>query len=146
MPRPIKVHGATPVPREHHDRLAWRVRLKSHPVTRAWFRFAVGLVGTLFILAALITGPLPGPGGIPLFLTGLAILATEFHWARRFKSWLLRHLRVYLSWSPARKRNFLFLLMASLAALGWGYLAVFGVPAWFPSWLASWLRYLPGVD
>lgn len=146
MPKPVEVHGATPVRREHHDRFAWRARLKAHPVTRAWFRFAVAVVGALFMLAAVVSGPLPGPGGIPLFLTGLAILATEFHWARRFKTRLLRYLRVYLGWPPARKRNFWIAVFVALGILGWGYLAVLGVPAWLPEWLAAWLRRLPWVS
>lgn len=45
--------------------------------------------GSLFILAAAATGWLPGPGGIPLFLVGVAILATEFVWAERFRDKIL---------------------------------------------------------
>lgn len=43
------------------------------------------IVGTLFIISAGLTGWLPGPGGIPLFLIGIAILATEFAWAKRVR-------------------------------------------------------------
>lgn len=43
------------------------------------------VTGTLFIIAAGLTGWLPGPGGIPLFLVGIAILATEFAWAKRVR-------------------------------------------------------------
>jgi len=43
----------------------------------------VMIVGSLFILAAGLTGWLPGPGGIPLFLIGIAVLATEFAWAKK---------------------------------------------------------------
>ena len=41
----------------------------------AWAALATGfcvLLGALLMIAAAITGPLPGPGGIPLFLLGLA--------------------------------------------------------------------------
>lgn len=47
------------------------------------------VVGSLFILAAAATGWLPGPGGIPLFLIGVAILATEFAWAERVRDRML---------------------------------------------------------
>ncbi len=47
------------------------------------------VVGCTFILAAAATGWLPGPGGIPLFLVGIAILATEFVWAEKFRDRVL---------------------------------------------------------
>ncbi|MEK7153613.1 MAG: PGPGW domain-containing protein [Patescibacteria group bacterium] len=47
------------------------------------------IVGSLFILAAAATGWLPGPGGIPLFLIGVAVLATEFAWAERLRDKLM---------------------------------------------------------
>lgn len=45
--------------------------------------------GVLFIIAAGLTGWLPGPGGIPLFLIGIAILATEFAWAKRVRDFVI---------------------------------------------------------
>lgn len=45
----------------------------------------VFVIGMLFVIAAALTGWLPGPGGIPLFLVGIAILATEFEWAMRLR-------------------------------------------------------------
>lgn len=47
------------------------------------------IVGSLFIIAAGLTGWLPGPGGVPLFLIGIAILATEFAWAKRVRDFVL---------------------------------------------------------
>lgn len=47
------------------------------------------VIGLLFIIAAGLLGWLPGPGGIPLFLVGIAILATEFTWAERIKNLVL---------------------------------------------------------
>ncbi|HIW31018.1 MAG TPA: PGPGW domain-containing protein, partial [Candidatus Luteococcus avicola] len=38
------------------------------------------------MVAAALTGWLPGPGGIPLFLMGLAVWASEFEWAHRLLS------------------------------------------------------------
>jgi len=50
-----------------------------HPVIR---RAIVGLVGTTIVLVGLLMIFLPGPGALVVLL-GLAVLATEFVWARR---------------------------------------------------------------
>ena len=36
------------------------------------------------MIAALLTGWLPGPGGVPLFLVGLSLLAINHDWAKRY--------------------------------------------------------------
>ncbi|HTE57663.1 MAG TPA: hypothetical protein VK694_02880 [Verrucomicrobiae bacterium] len=41
-------------------------------------------LAVLCMLAALLTGWLPGPGGIPLFLIGLSLLAINHDWAQRY--------------------------------------------------------------
>jgi hypothetical protein len=41
-------------------------------------------LAVLFMIAALLTGWLPGPGGIPLFLVGLGLLAINHEWAQRY--------------------------------------------------------------
>lgn len=56
------------------------------------------VVGLVFIVAAGATGWLPGPGGIPLFLIGVAVLATEFAWADRLKQHILHIIRTCGSW------------------------------------------------
>jgi formate hydrogenlyase subunit 3/multisubunit Na+/H+ antiporter MnhD subunit len=63
----------------------------------------VTIVGTLFILAAIATGWLPGPGGIPLFLIGIAILASEFTWAERIRDRILGWLHRFGIWFRANK-------------------------------------------
>ena len=47
-------------------------------------RWTVLTVGSLVTLTGLILMPVPGPGGTPVFIAGLAILATEAQWAKRF--------------------------------------------------------------
>ena len=63
---------------------------------KGWFRVPkrirkpiTVIVGFTFVLAAGLTGWLPGPGGIPLFLIGVAILATEYAWAERLRDFVL---------------------------------------------------------
>jgi len=58
----------------------------------------VFIVGLLFIIASVLTGWLPGPGGIPLFLIGIAILATEFEQAQRVRNWILSYLERFSKW------------------------------------------------
>lgn len=44
----------------------------------------IDILGGLLILAAALTGWLPGPGGIPLLIIGLSLLATNHEWAARW--------------------------------------------------------------
>jgi len=47
--------------------------------------------GYALLLAALLTGWLPGPGGIPLALAGLWLLSIYNPWARRLRHYIARH-------------------------------------------------------
>lgn len=47
--------------------------------------------GVGLIILSILTGWIPGPGGIPLFLAGLGLLAINHEWARR----LLRHVKTH---------------------------------------------------
>ena len=52
-------------------------------------RLLIDLAGFGLLLLALLLSWVPGPGGIPLLLAGLALLATNHRWAYR----LLHHLK-----------------------------------------------------
>ena len=54
-------------------------------------RIAVDAAGYLLLIAAALTGWLPGPGGIPLALAGLGLLSINNEWARRLRTYLLDH-------------------------------------------------------
>lgn len=47
------------------------------------------IIGMALVIISPFTGVLPGPGGIPIFLVGVAILSTEFEWAQRLRDWSL---------------------------------------------------------
>ncbi len=47
-------------------------------------------LGMLLVVISPFTGILPGPGGIPVFLLGIAILASEYDWADRIKLFFLK--------------------------------------------------------
>lgn len=52
---------------------------------------------------SLFVGSIPGPGGIPVFLAGIAILASEFSWAERLRDLILEYIRLATDWY---KQNF----------------------------------------
>lgn len=80
------------------------------------------IVGSIFIIAAILTGWLPGPGGIPLFLIGIAILATEFEWAERWRDRMLAYVRRFGGWFKAhRLTGTVVLLTLGLAVVIGGY-------------------------
>jgi hypothetical protein len=134
---------------EPEDRWAWRAWIRARPAAHRVYRFAVGVVGVLLVLAAGATGWLPGPGGIPLALLGLAVLASEFEWARRLLGRVTDHLRAGAAWArrqPAWARRLggagsLLLVVA----VGYLYLLVLGVPRWLPDGLRQPLTSLPGL-
>ncbi len=78
-------------------------------------------IGSFVAVLGLILMPVPGPGGTPVFLAGLAILATEVEWAGKF---LVRFKEAY---TQMGKRKRLILTVSMLVF----YLAT-GVVAW--SW------------
>lgn len=52
------------------------------------------VIGMAFVIISPFTGVLPGPGGIPIFLIGVAILSTEFEWAQRLRDWSLHKVQM----------------------------------------------------
>ena len=142
-------HDGTPQ-HAHEDRWAWRRKIKADPTTRMIYRFAVGLVGVALMLVAVLTGWLPGPGGIPLFLIGLAVLASEFEWAHRLLHWAKDKFRDLKHWSDRQPlwvrwtSGLGTLLLIGLAA--WGSLVVLDVPSWVPGIATDLLTQLPGVE
>ena len=132
------------------DRWEWRRKIRADPKKHAVYRVLVGFVGVFLILLAGATGWLPGPGGIPLALIGLAVLASEFEWAQRLlyrvKGWVHR----LTTWT-GRQPGWLkllggVLLIGCVLVAIWGYLAVLGVPGWLPDSWESWLFGLPLLD
>ncbi|HTF50226.1 MAG TPA: TIGR02611 family protein [Pseudonocardia sp.] len=67
-----------------------RARLDANPTLRVLWRVGVAVIGGAVVITGLILVPYPGPGWLIVF-GGLAILATEFEWARR----LLHYARGY---------------------------------------------------
>lgn len=79
-----------------------RVWIDGHPALNRAYRFTVGTVGGVLAVGGLLLVPLPGPGWLVVFL-GLAVLGTEFHWARRTAAALKRLLDRFWAWWRARR-------------------------------------------
>lgn len=76
-----------PAPRGRLSRLAapvlrLRARAYATPLGRLGVKIVVAVLGTLVIAVGVVLLPLPGPGWV-VILGGLALLAMEFHWAKR---------------------------------------------------------------
>ncbi len=112
----------------HRYRFLDRIRL--HPVLGWIYRLAVGVVGTVVLVVGLIMVPAPGPGWLVVF-AGLAILASEFSWAKRLLDYGRARFASWMQWvnlKPLWLRcligvaGLLFLaclLLASLYLSGW---------------------------
>jgi len=129
------------------DRWEWRRKIRENPRKLMFYRIGVGVLGGLLIIAAPLTGWLPGPGGIPLFIAGLAVLASEFEWTQRLlyrvKDWV-KALTAWTGKQPAwlKALGTLALFLCVLVAI-WLYLAALGVPGWLPDSWGSFLYKLP---
>lgn len=77
-----------------------------------------------------------------MVIAGLAILASEFEWARRLKDYTVRHVKVWSNWVGRQPLWLRLLIGLATAAFVYGALVVSlhltGVPGWIPSWVPLW--------
>jgi uncharacterized protein (TIGR02611 family) len=153
----ITPHPA-PGPHEHHhdhhhhiliepeeDRWRWRRRIRENKRRLAVYRVAVALLGLLLIALGLVSGPIPGPGGIPLVLLGLAVWSSEFEWAHQLMLWFKKQLHGYRTWSTPNKVLFWVAFFSCCGLLGYAYLLTLGIPGWLPGSVDVVLQRLPGL-
>jgi uncharacterized protein (TIGR02611 family) len=76
--------------------------IESRPLLRRGYRVLVGVLGGVIAVGGLLLVPLPGPGWLIVFL-GLAILGTEFAWAKRLAAFTKRQLARFWAWWKARR-------------------------------------------
>lgn len=88
-----------PVRRMLRRMRAW---VSKHPRLDIAYRATVGVIGGGLAILGLLLVPLPGPGWLVVFL-GLAVLGTEFRWAKRIAGWLKRVLDRFWAWWRARR-------------------------------------------
>ncbi len=93
-------------PRHPVRRLLGRLRAWIHrrPRLRIVYRSVVAVLGASIALLGLVLVPLPGPGWLVVFL-GLAVLGTEFAWARRLAAAVKRLLARFWAWWRSRRRS-----------------------------------------
>jgi uncharacterized protein (TIGR02611 family) len=143
-------HGDVPIVLDaKDDRWEWRRKIRADPRKHRIYRALVGFVGVLLILLAGATGWLPGPGGIPLALLGLAVLASEFEWAQRLLEWAKDRVREMARWT-ARQPVWVRALGGVFTATGiavaiWFSLRLFGIPGWTPDGVTNFLTGVPGL-
>lgn len=159
-PPPDQTDGEPDHPHPHHrhphlphphlidageDRWRWRARIRRDPRKLFFYRIGVALAGLLLMITAVVLGPLPGPGGVPLFLLGLAVWSSEFERAQVVMRWFKAQFARYLGWT--RGRRAVFWIVIVLAAWSGTYLTMllYGLPPWLPEAPQRWLRLLPGL-
>jgi uncharacterized protein (TIGR02611 family) len=153
---PVSADTSTPAhPHRHHhhvlieqdeDRWRWRRRIRQNRRQLAVYRVGVAIAGLLLICLGFVSGPLPGPGGIPLVLLGLAIWSSEFEWAYNLMQWFKGLLHRYQAWSRRRQVLFWVAFFAVCGSLGYSYMLVTGVPGWLPTSVENVLLKLPGLQ
>lgn len=112
------------------------------PGTLALYRVGVALLGGAVLAAGVILIPYPGPGWLIVF-AGLAILATEFHWARRLLAFLRRRYHAWTGWLARQHWTVRALAIVFTAALVLATLWLLDVFALVGGWFDkhwSWLR------
>ena len=87
--------------------IRWMLRgirhgIERRPALRRTYLVVVGVLGGAIAVVGLLLVPLPGPGWLIVFL-GLAILGTEFAWAKRLGAFTKRQLARFWAWWRVRR-------------------------------------------
>lgn len=116
----------------------FREPLRANRHVYLFYRTSIATLGAIIIVLGLIIVPLPGPGWL-IVLGGVAIISTEFHWARSLLRYAKRWLEKWTRWIMARP------LWLRLTVGGGGglvfavgvyiILRFTGVPEIVPAWL-----------
>jgi len=129
----------------NEDRWRWRRKIRDNPHQLRIYRSLVAVAGLLLVCLGFISGPIPGPGGIPLVLLGLAIWSSEFEWAHQLMMWFMAQLHRYQRLSPHWKIACWLIFFGCCALIGYSYLLVLGAPGWLPDSLVQALDRLPWI-
>ncbi|MFI7131268.1 TIGR02611 family protein [Nonomuraea sp. NPDC050153] len=89
--------GHSSMPERRTGLHGWLDGIRSTRTGALTLKIVFGVVGTLMVAAGLIMVPFPGPGWAVVF-AGLAVLAVEFHWARRVLEFGKRTLHAWMEW------------------------------------------------
>ncbi|MEU8252020.1 TIGR02611 family protein [Nonomuraea sp. NPDC048916] len=75
----------------------WLDGIRSSRTGALTLKIVIGTIGGIMVVGGLIMVPFPGPGWLVVF-AGLAVLATEFHWAHRVLEFGKRVLHAWTEW------------------------------------------------
>ncbi|SDG20162.1 TIGR02611 family protein [Sinosporangium album] len=75
----------------------WLDGIRATRTGRLTLKIAIGTIGAILVIGGLILVPFPGPGWLIVF-AGLAVLATEFHWAHKLLDFGKRTLAAWTEW------------------------------------------------
>lgn len=106
------------------------------------YRFLVALLGGLVLAVGVVLVPYPGPGWLIVF-GGLAILSTEFRWARVVLTFLRRRYDAWRAWIRHRHwtiRVFTYALSAAIVLATLWALNAFSLVAGWIGVERPWLR------
>jgi uncharacterized protein (TIGR02611 family) len=107
----------------------WRDRLRDRPKAEFGYRIAIALIGLAILGVGVLAIPYPGPGWAIVFV-GLAILATEFDWARRLLAYTRERYDKVMGWFKEQGLWVQVLGAALTAAVVLGTLWLLGALGW----------------
>jgi uncharacterized protein (TIGR02611 family) len=120
----------------------WRDRLHDRPAADITYRIVVGVVGLAVLAVGIVAIPYPGPGWAIVFV-GLAILATEFDWARRLLSVTRKRYDLVMDWFKRQGLSVQVLGAVFTAAVVVATLWLFGALGWIAAFVGferPWLK------
>src|SRR3954463_6114960 len=79
----------------------WRDGIRERPTYDFTYRIVVAVIGLAVLGLGILAIPYPGPGWAIVFV-GLAILATEFDWARRLLAYTRERYDKVMAWFKAQ--------------------------------------------
>jgi uncharacterized protein (TIGR02611 family) len=125
----------------------WRDRLRDRRGVDLAYRVVVGVVGLAVLTAGIVAIPYPGPGWAIVFI-GLAILATEFDWARRLLKYTRGRYDQMMDWFKAQGLWVQALGIVLAAAVVVSTLWLLGALSWAAGLIGfeqSWLKSPVGI-
>ena len=120
----------------------WRDWLRERPAAEFGYRVAVAVVGLAMLGLGILAIPYPGPGWAIVFI-GLAILATEFNWARRVLAYTRERYDKVMAWFRRQGRWVQALGAAFTGAIVLATLWLLGVLGWSAEFIGveqEWLK------
>ncbi|MDF3336357.1 MULTISPECIES: TIGR02611 family protein [Mycolicibacterium] len=108
---------------------SWRERLRSRRAADFTYRIVVGVVGTIVLAVGIVAIPYPGPGWAIVFL-GLAILASEFDFAKRALRYVRARYDAVMAWFDRQHIAVKGVSAAFTGLVVIGTLWLFGVIGW----------------